>query len=101
MTFEQRFIDVIEKNKLLNNAEKILLAVSGGPDSLTMLHLFNNLKDYFGVGLSAAHLDHLFREESAAEADFVEDKCAEFDIEFFKKTVDAGQASTLNRGILK
>jgi len=93
LTFEQRFIDVIEKNKLLNNAEKILLAVSGGPDSLTMLHLFNNLKDYFGVGLSAAHLDHLFREESAAEADFVEDKCAEFDIEFFKKTVDVSETA--------
>ncbi len=49
----------------------ILAAVSGGPDSLVLLHGLHSL----GVNVSAAHYDHQIRPESASEAHFVKDFC--------------------------
>ncbi len=50
----------------------LVVAVSGGPDSLCLLHLLWRLRDEGGPALHVAHLDHGFRgEESAAEARFV------------------------------
>ena len=75
-------------NKLLQNCSKLLLGVSGGPDSLAMLNIFYNLKNEFNIKIAAAHLDHMFREESEAEADFVEKFASKKNIEFFRRSVD-------------
>ncbi len=88
MKLETEFKDFIEKTKLLKGVDKILLGVSGGPDSLAMLQLFYDYKDYFNIEIAAAHLDHLFRDESTAEADFVEKTAAKLNISFFRKTVN-------------
>ena len=83
---KSRFKDFIEKNNLLNNCKSLLIAVSGGPDSLAMLNLFYKLSDDFEIKIAAAHLDHMFREESSAEADFVEKFARDKGIEFFRKS---------------
>ena len=88
MNLEFRFKNFIKKNNLLHKAEKILLGISGGPDSLTMLNLFYLLKDYYNIEIAAAHLDHSFREESESEAEFVEEFTSERGINFFKKKVN-------------
>src|SRR3954468_24376362 len=50
----------------------VVVAVSGGPDSLCLLHALAQLRDDLGVALHIAHLDHMIRgAESAAEAMFV------------------------------
>src|SRR4051812_17327186 len=50
----------------------VVVAVSGGPDSLCLLHALAQLRDDLGVTLHIAHLDHMIRgAESAAEAMFV------------------------------
>jgi tRNA(Ile)-lysidine synthase len=83
---KSRFKDFIEKNNLLNNCKSLLIAVSGGPDSLAMLNLFYKLSDDFEIKIAAAHLDHMFREESSVEADFVEKFARDKGIEFFRKS---------------
>src|SRR6056297_3490586 len=83
---KSRFKDFIEKNNLLNNCKSLLIAVSGGPDSLAMLNLFYKLSDDFEIKIAAAHLDHMFREESSAESDFVEKFARDKGIEFFRKS---------------
>ena len=57
----------------------MLVAVSGGPDSLALLHALHGLREELGLGdLQAAHLDHGLRgDESAAEAEFVAAFCRE------------------------
>lgn len=85
---EKRFLDFIAEHNLLKDCDKLLLGVSGGPDSLTMLHLFNKLKEKLGLEIAAAHLDHQFRKESAAEADFTADFAADLGVEFYAKTVN-------------
>ena len=51
---------------------RIVVAVSGGPDSLALLHALNALKGGLGLDLRAAHLDHGLRAEAGrADAEFV------------------------------
>jgi tRNA(Ile)-lysidine synthase len=53
-------------------APRVVVAVSGGPDSLCMLHALVQLRGDHALELHVAHLDHLLRgEESAADAAFV------------------------------
>lgn len=48
-----------------------MVAVSGGPDSVALLHLFCRLREAWGWRLHVAHLDHQLRPEAEAEARFV------------------------------
>jgi tRNA(Ile)-lysidine synthase len=55
---------------------KYLLAVSGGVDSVVLLHKF------LGENIVVAHFDHGIRAESGGDAEFVRDLCREYGVEF-------------------
>lgn len=60
---------------------RVLAAVSGGPDSIAMLHILHGMQAELGISLLAAHLDHGFRgDESAADARYVAGVCASLDV---------------------
>lgn len=61
----------IKKYNLIARNDKVLVAVSGGPDSVTLLYLLNGLKKEFNLSLHAAHLDHMLRKDSRQDAEFV------------------------------
>ncbi len=68
-------------HNLLREDACIVVAVSGGPDSLCMLHLLWRVCAQAGTALHVAHLDHCFRgAESADEARFVADIACEWHI---------------------
>ena len=50
---------------------QLVVAVSGGPDSVCLLHVLTSLRDKFDLKLRVAHLDHGLREDSAADAVYV------------------------------
>lgn len=85
---EAKFKNFIIKNNLLNGCQKLLLAVSGGPDSLAMLELFTKFKAEFDLEIGVAHLDHMLRKESAAEAEFVKNYAQKKGLDFFLKQVN-------------
>ena len=59
-------------HRMLGGPAPVVVAVSGGPDSLALLHILHTLAPELGIGLHVAHLDHQIRgAESAAEARFV------------------------------
>lgn len=61
-----------QKNALIESGDRIIVGVSGGPDSLCLLHLLVNLRAEFDLTLSVAHLNHQLRGRDAqADADFV------------------------------
>ncbi len=71
-TLEQRVLRFIEEHKLLANGKVLLVAVSGGPDSVCLLHVLEKLREKLGLNLHAAHLNHQLRgAESEADARFV------------------------------
>lgn len=62
----------IQNQELLHSGETVVVAVSGGPDSLCLLHVLRQLQGELGIALHVAHLDHGLRgEDSAADAAFV------------------------------
>lgn len=79
----KKFQDSIQKFNLHPN-DKILLAVSGGVDSMVLLHLCYQTK----VPFSVAHCNFQLREEANEEEAFVEHTCAQLGIEFHKKQFD-------------
>ena len=86
--FKKRFKDNLNNNKLINNKDKLLLGISGGPDSLTMLDLFYKIKDEYDLELIVFHLNHLFRKEAEKEAVFVKNFCKKRNIECVIKKFD-------------
>ena len=66
--------ETITKYSLLTPGDRVVVAVSGGPDSVCLLHVLLLLSKDLDLSLHVAHLDHMFRgRESAGEALFVAD----------------------------
>jgi len=65
---KQKVLDFIQKKGLLQGEEMLLVGVSGGPDSVCLLHLLHQLKETLGVSLHVVHLDHRLR-GAASDAD--------------------------------
>ena len=64
--------ETINKYRMLDRGDKVLVAVSGGPDSVCLLSVLHALAKDLELTLHVAHLDHRFRgEESASDARFV------------------------------
>lgn len=63
--------ETIKRKDLLRSGDRVLVGVSGGPDSICLLHILSLLRDELNFSLFAAHLDHGLRPESGKEARFV------------------------------
>lgn len=86
------FLSYIESNLSVFRKDKLLLSVSGGVDSMVMLHLFRMLEYNFSV----AHINHSTRNgESNADMSFVAEVCKTFNIPFYSTTLDYDR---LNKG---
>ncbi len=68
---ESVVLHAIREHRLWAPGERVVTAVSGGPDSLCLLHLLHMLEPQHGGLLHVAHLDHRLRPESEAEAAYV------------------------------
>ncbi|MBN2566348.1 MAG: tRNA lysidine(34) synthetase TilS, partial [Candidatus Eisenbacteria bacterium] len=73
--------DTIERYRLISPRDTVLAAVSGGPDSVCMLHVLLTLREELGFDVKVAHLDHQFRgEESRRDSEFVESLADRFGV---------------------
>lgn len=81
--------DTIYEHKLVQKGDHILVAVSGGPDSIALLHWLKEHCSSLDIILSCAHFNHGFRgEESDEEADFVAETCRQWGIPFYQTKMD-------------
>ena len=68
----RRVAAAIRKHQVFQPGERVLVAVSGGPDSLALLSTLRELLPSVPLHLTVAHFDHGWRAESPADARFVE-----------------------------
>lgn len=73
---------------MLQGGERVLVAVSGGVDSMMLLHVLRELSDDWGLQLRVAHLDHQMRPDSSDDAQFVIDHARSLDLPVFHDAVD-------------
>ncbi|KAB3533787.1 tRNA lysidine(34) synthetase TilS [Alkaliphilus serpentinus] len=79
----------IDRYQLIEAGDRIVVAVSGGPDSVCLLHLLDTIKDFYNIKLYGAHLNHNFRGiEAQKDAQYVHNLCEEMGIMSFVKSVD-------------
>ena len=85
----QTVMTTVFEHNMIKKGDRILAAVSGGADSVCMLHILNRLKDSLGFSIYCAHLNHGLRGEAADKDEkFVIELCGRLNIPVFTKTVD-------------
>ncbi|WP_458120576.1 tRNA lysidine(34) synthetase TilS [Paenibacillus sp. Z6-24] len=81
---------LVQQEGLWHPGSRIVVAVSGGPDSIALLHVLHQLAPEYNWTVICAHMNHGFRpEESAEEAAFVREQAAALGIPFELEQVDA------------
>ena len=83
--FEEEILTTIKDNNLIQNGEKILLGVSGGPDSIAMLSALYEIQKekIIDFNIYVAHINHGIRENAKIDEEFVKEFCKKRDIECF------------------
>ena len=88
MIFE-KVLSTINKYNLIQKGDKVVLGLSGGPDSICLLHILNRLKEDLDIELYAAHLNHQIRGiEAQKDALYVAQMCESMGITYFIKSID-------------
>lgn len=77
----------IEHNNLLPEKARVILGLSGGPDSVFLLDFLAQLHQANKISLIAAHLDHQWREESYKDAEFCKKLAEQYNIPFMSKKI--------------
>ena len=101
---EEKIQETIKKYNLIQAGDKLVLAVSGGPDSICMLNAFVNLTKNCHQAPSpatincrqapspttiiVAHVNHMLRKEAYEDECFVRDYCEKNQIDFYSKSID-------------
>ncbi len=79
----------IQRHQLIDPGSRVIVGVSGGPDSVTLLHLLHRMADSRRLVLHVAHLNHSIRgEEADQDAAFVADLAGRMALPFVTETVD-------------
>ena len=105
----EKVLKTIEQYNLIEDGDKIVLAVSGGPDSIAMLDILNKLRKNYNTEekqvkekhngrnrkinkidfqICVAHVNHMIREEAKSDEKYVENYCKKNGIEFYSKSID-------------
>ncbi len=87
MTVLRIVSDTINRCGLLVANDKLVVGVSGGPDSVTLLLLLNSLQKEFKLRLFVTHLDHQLRKDSHKDAEFVSLLAKKLQLPYFSKKV--------------
>ena len=86
---KQKIIETIKKYNLINSRDKIVLGVSGGPDSIAMLDILRQIKDEMNFEMYVAHINHNIRgKEADADEEYVKKYCEKYNIKCFSKKID-------------
>jgi len=74
--FEKKVLKWIETSSLIKEGEKkVLLAVSGGPDSTALFYSFLSIRKKLKIEIGVAHFNHKMRKDSDEDAEFVKNMC--------------------------
>ncbi len=80
---KEKVEETIKKFNLIEKGDKIVVGVSGGPDSITLINILLELKEKYQISLIVAHINHMIRENAKIDEAFVKSYCEKNKIDFF------------------
>lgn len=99
---KNKVLSVIEKYNMLSKGDNVIVALSGGADSVCLLHILISLKEQLSLNISAAHLNHKLRgQESQRDLNFVRALCNSYNIRLFEKEADIKEIARKNKESLE
>ena len=87
----------LKKSGLIKKNEKILIAFSGGPDSVFLYNLLNFLKEEYFLEISLTYINHNLREDVKNDLKFVKNFSEENDVPLYVESVDIRKYATDNK----
>ncbi|NTW53772.1 MAG: tRNA lysidine(34) synthetase TilS [Chlorobaculum sp.] len=95
---EKKFLENIRRQALVAHGDAVLLAVSGGPDSMALLHLFAAVAPVLRCRLGVAHCNFTLRgEASDGDEAFVRDSCAALGLDCHARRFDTASVSAARK----
>ena len=94
---KEKVLETIKKYNLISKNDKIVVAVSGGPDSMCLLHILLSLREEYNLELNVAHINHMIRENAIIDEEYVKAFCKENNVKLFVKKADVLSISKENR----
>ena len=85
---KDKILKTIKKYKLIESGDKVLIAVSGGPDSMCLLDILNKLKEKLKIEIAVAHVNHGIRKEAGEETEYIKKYCEKYNIKIYIKYED-------------
>lgn len=85
---DQKIFEFVTKYNLIEKGDKIILGVSGGPDSLCMLTILHKIAKEINFEIIVCHINHGLRENAKKDETFVKDFCKKINVPFFVKHAD-------------
>ena len=80
-------LKTIKKYNLIKDGDRIVLGVSGGPDSIAMLNILNDIRNdkklQMKFDIIVAHVNHMIREEAIDDQKFVENFCKKINMLYY------------------
>lgn len=90
----ENVIQTINKYNMISKGDSIIVGVSGGPDSISLLHVLHSIRDKYSIHIHAAHLNHMLRgKESDLDTEYVKFFCSKLGIPCSVKYVDINKLS--------
>src|SRR5436190_8947627 len=89
----------IAARDLLSRGDRVVVAVSGGPDSMALLHVLWEVRARLGLTLEVAAIDHGLRAEARREIDLVRDRADALGLAFSAVSVDVAGERRARRGL--
>jgi len=87
----------ILNNQLIKAGDLVIVGVSGGPDSIALLHILADLQPEIKYQLAAAHLNHSLRTTASEDQALVLQTCAHLSVTCYTRTVDVTGLARQNR----
>jgi len=81
---------------MVSPGDRVVVAVSGGPDSVCLLHLLLQISQELNLQLFVAHLNHMLREEAIDEEEFVRELAEKYSLPFYSERIEV--AKKLRKG---
>ena len=94
-----KVIKTIQKYNLIEDGDKIVIGVSGGPDSMCLLDILIKVckNSPLSLKIFVAHVNHMIRKEAIEEEEFVKNFCKKNNIEFYSKRIDVKKIANTNK----